>query len=447
MSKRSLHRVALAATFVSAAAAAALLPCSALAMQTTQALEPSTAMTAADGEHMTVTVSAVQGAVQYSTDNEQTWRPCTVGLALGEGATFRTALRSSVTFTLPPNQTVTLDRAGKMSVLRAVKEKGAFHTDVGMTYGRTRYEVQAAGIEHESTVRTPNSTLAVRGTGVLISDERPFAAEVSHFEGLAEWTSGGRRQILANGTSTAVGGQSAADVALYQSVVDPNIAFARTPSEVPLVTNLLSRGAVIQTNNNKGIPIVRGGVPPTDAQLTKLLPGRLNFVLRWDGPANLDLVVGNLAGAGEAIYPATGANTSKSGGIIPFDHQGGPHGGIEIASWGKSFPNGVLYPVGVTNVGGATVHWQVEVFLDGQPLTTLIDSNGFPTQTLAGTIAKGDQQGGLAPIGQNGPPPPPTGPGFSSIASLKRPMTAQSRVQKVPTPSTIAVLLYPKTGK
>jgi hypothetical protein len=442
MSKRQLHRVALAATFVSAAAFSAWSR-PAIGMQTT---EPSTAMTAADGEHMTVTVTAVQGAVQYSTDNEQTWRTCTVGLALGEGATFRTALRSSVTFTLPPNQTITLDRAGKMTVLRAVKEKGAYKTDVGMQYGRTRYEVQAAGIEHESTVRTPNSTLAVRGTNVVVSDQRPFPAEATHYDGIAEWSSGRRKQILANGVSHAVGDLAAADVALYQSVVDPNIAFARTPAEVPLVTNLLSRGAVFETNQGKGIPIVRGGVPPTDAQLTKLLPGRLNFVLRWDGPANLDLVVGNLAGKGEAIYPATGANTSKSGGTIPFDHQGGPRGGIEIAFWGKSFPNGVLYPVGVTNVGGKTVNWQIDVFLDGQHLTNLIDSNGFPTQTLRGRIAAGDQQGGLAPIGQAGPPPPPTGPGFASIASIKTQMAA-SRVQTAPTPARTGLVAAPKSRK
>jgi len=444
MSKRQLHRVALAATFVAAAAFSAR-PAMAM-MQTTQATEPSTAMAAADGEHMTVTVTAVQGAVQYSTDNEQTWRPCTVGLALGEGATFRTALRSSVTFTLPPNQTITLDRAGKMTVLRALKDHGAYKTDVGMQYGRTRYEVQAAGIEHESTVRTPNSTLAVRGSLFEVMDQRPFPVETTHYEGIALWSAGGRRQILANGVSTAVGGQAAADVALYQSVVDPNILFARTPTEVPLVTNLLSRGAVFETNQGKGIPIVRGGVPPTDKQLTSLLPGRLNFVLRWDGPANLDLVVGNLAGKGEAIYPATGANTSKSGGTIPFDHQGGPKGGIEIAFWGKNFPNGVLYPVGVTNVGGATVNWKIDVFLDGQPLTNLIDSNGFPTQTLTGTIAKGEQQGGLAPIGQAGPPPPPTGPGFSSIASIKT-RTAVSPTQKVPVPVRTRLLPTPKAGK
>src|SRR4051812_28457662 len=129
MTQRRFHRVALAATFVSAAAAAACLTRPVYAFQAT---EPSTAMAAADGEHLTVTVSDVKGSVQYSTDDEQTWRPCTVGLALGEGASFRTGLRSHVTFPLPPNQAVTLDRLGTIKVLAAIKQNNAYKTDVGM---------------------------------------------------------------------------------------------------------------------------------------------------------------------------------------------------------------------------------------------------------------------------------------------------------------------------
>jgi hypothetical protein len=151
------------------------------------------------------------------------------------------------------------------------------------------------------------------------------------------------------------------------------------------------------------------------------------------------------------MYPATGANTTKSGGKIPFDHQGGPKGGIEIGFWGKGFPNGVLYPVGVTNVGGATVNWQIDVFLDGQPLTSLIDGTGSPVTKLTGRISKGEQQGGLAAVGQGGPPPPPPS-GFSVVSAASangqaaKPQAARSRVQKVQTPSR-AFITPAKPGK
>jgi len=413
-----------------ASAAAATPNCAAAAAAT------STATT--QGGHMQVTVSSVRGLVQYRDDENSPWRTCTVGLVLGEGAEFRTGTHSGVQFTLPPNQTITLDRLGTMKVLRAIQENGAYHTDVGMEYGRTHYEVQAAGIEHESTVRTPNSTLAVRGTDLIVMDQRPFPPQAVHFEGLAEWQTAKRKQVLSSGHSEVIGDQAAADTALLLIVVDPNIAFARTVNEVPLVANLLSRGAVFQVDQTKGIPIVRGGTPPTDAQLPSLLPGRLDFVLRWDGPANLDLVVGNLAGTGEAMYPATGANTTKSGGTIPFDHQGGKKGGIEIGFWNNGFPNGVLYPVGVTAVSGSTVNWQIDAFLDGAHVNLLDPATQQVVTTLHGSISPGLQEGGIAAIGTllPAPPPGPVGLGLSSLTRRTAIPTARQTVKNTGAIST-----------
>jgi hypothetical protein len=379
--------------------------------------------TAQGAEHMVVTVTGVKGAVQYSNDNGDTWKLCTVGLVLGEGTEFRTGLGSSVTFTLPPNQTITLERLGTIKLLQAIKDNGKYTTDVGMKYGQTKYEVQAAGIEHESTVRTPNSTLAVRGTNLIVTDERPFPPQAQHFEGIADWNSGGRRQTLAHGNSTAVGGQLVADTSLLNSVVDPNIAFARTQNEVPLVANLLSRGAVFQQPNDKGIPVVTGGVPPTDAQLPLLLPGALDFVLRWDGPANLDLTVGNNVGTGEIMYPATTLNRTPSGGLIPFDHRGGPKGGIEIGFWSGKFPNG-LYPVFASNVSGATVNFEIDAYIvkgkdrELQPIRDT--STDTDVLRFKGTIAPGQQSGAIAQINEF-IPMGPTLPFSVTAASLKPP--------------------------
>jgi FecR protein len=374
---------------------------------------------------MQVTVTTVTGTVQYRTAEDQPWRPCTIGLVLGEGAEFRTGIRSAVTFELPPNQTITLDRLGTIKVLQAVKQKNAYKTDVGMKYGRTHYEVQAAGIEHESTVRTPNSTLAVRGTNMIVSDQRPFPPEAIHYDGLAEWESGNRKQVLSRGLATAIGNQAAADTALLESVVDPNIAFARTPNEVPLVTHLLSQGGIFELGQNNNIPIVHGGTPPTDAQLPKLLPGQLDFVLRWDGPANLDLEVNNQAvKGGETLYPATNLNTTPSGGVIPFDHRGGPHGGIEVAYWRSNYSPG-LYDLVVNAISGATVNYKVDFYEKGvhEQIDDVAANNGMGAlvQTLTGSISKGDVAIGIAgvggvlppiipPIVPPPPPPPPGGP-------------------------------------
>jgi hypothetical protein len=252
---------------------------------------------------------------------------------------------------------------------------------------------------------------------------RPFPPVAFRYDGLAVWTSDNRRQILGQtaGNVKAVGGDPAAETALLESVVDPNVRFARTASEVPLVNNLVSRGSVFEYVNERGIPIVSGGTPPaTDADLLKILPGVLDFVLRWDGPANLDLTVGVLSGVGEALYPATGANTSPSGGVIPFNNIGGPKGGIELAYWGSNYPK-ALYPVGVTSVSGATVDWRIDVFLNGSRVNIINEATGTQVTTLSGQISPGQQMGGVAEVGEVipvGPPGPPPGP--SSILSSAR---------------------------
>ena len=395
------------------------------AMQATQRA-PATQPIPKLGDALSVTVAAVNGNVQYRESDTDVWKPARVGLVVGEGAEFRTAFRSQVQLTLPPNQTITLDRVGAIKVLQAIKQSKMYKTDIGMKYGRLQYDVQAAGIEHESTVHSPNATLSARGTGNVMADERPFAPQVFRYDGVSEWISGGHRQIIGRqGNAKAVGDQQAAETAVLTSVVDPNIAFARTPNEVPLVTNLLSRGAVFQLGNNKEIAVVRGGVPPqTDKQLIPILPGVLDIVLRWDGPANLDLTVGNQAGnggKGEAVYPATSANWSKSGGYIPFDHQGGKFGGIELAYWRSSYPIS-LYFLGVTNVSGATVHYTLDVFVNGKRANIFDPVTATNVTTLSGTIAKGEQQGGIGQVGVNIPAAP-----ASKIATVTRVKTVRKK--------------------
>ena len=319
-------------------AAAIAVPIPAIAQNTT----PSPGQSPAAGDHLTGTVTAFKGLVRYRNTPDQPWAMCKVGLTVAEGAEFQTGLHSNVQLLVPPQQTITLDRMGSMTLLEAVKQNGKYTTDVGMKHGRVRYNIEAPGIEHESTVSTPNGTLAVRDTEFYASDERPFPPEAGRLSGTVEFTTA-KKTISIGGTIAgsvkAVGDQDPANSSLSAAVVDPSIQLARTPSEQPLVANLLSRGAVFSTQTTKVIPVVSGGFPPTDDQLQKTLPGNLDFVLRWNTNVNLDLAVVVLA-KGETLYPATGLNNSRSGGIIPFNDIGGPHGGIELAYWNKSFPVG-----------------------------------------------------------------------------------------------------------
>ena len=82
------------------------------------------------------------------------------GQELTEHDEIRTGPRSSVTLRLPPNHIVTLDRP---SLVRLVSVLDNGRRGVEMKHGRARFELDAAGIEHEPTIHTPSSRLAVRG--------------------------------------------------------------------------------------------------------------------------------------------------------------------------------------------------------------------------------------------------------------------------------------------
>jgi hypothetical protein len=113
--------------------------------------------------------------VQVRAAEDQPWKPAAAGMEVDEGAEFRTGPRSAVQFVIPPDQTITLDRLGTIKVLQAVKDAGKVTTALGMKYGRTRYDIQAADLEHDSSIRSPGSTLAIRGTDVTFEDMAPVA--------------------------------------------------------------------------------------------------------------------------------------------------------------------------------------------------------------------------------------------------------------------------------
>src|SRR5438874_5387848 len=113
-----------------------LCSCAISLAQTTPASAPATA--AAPGESLKVTVTGVQGNVQVRAAEDQPWQLAKVGMVLGEQAEFRTGPRSAVRFTIPPDQTITLDRLGTVKVVAAIQQGGKIKTNLGMKYGRTR---------------------------------------------------------------------------------------------------------------------------------------------------------------------------------------------------------------------------------------------------------------------------------------------------------------------
>jgi hypothetical protein len=315
-------------------------------------------------EELQATVTKVQGFVQVRDSADEPWRFATEGTVVNQNAEFRTGLRSAVQFVIPPDHTITLDRLGTVKVLTAVRAGDKITTQLGMKYGRTRYDIEPAGLQHDSSIVSPSNTLLVRGTRFSAYDQRPFPAEAVSLTGRVEVRDMKKRIFVGSRggskakVNTAV--ESAATYAMLQTVVDPTIRLARTASEEKLVRSVLSTGAVESFDFEKGIRVIRGGKPLNDQQLIPVLPGTLNFVLRWTGNADLNLGVIN-AQLGQTVYPIGGRDRVKSGGGTPFDHRGGPNGGIEVVSWAPNAPAGTYF-IGVQKISGKDTPATVDVF-------------------------------------------------------------------------------------
>jgi hypothetical protein len=132
-----------------------------------------------------ITITGFEGTVQWRPSSDQKWQRVQVGQVLDEGAELRTSSRSAVQFSVGDSQIITLDRLGVVQILRANFESGKFVTDLGMKFGRTRYDIEGAGREYDAKVHSPNSVLAVRGTKVILTDQPPFAPEAVSITGRA----------------------------------------------------------------------------------------------------------------------------------------------------------------------------------------------------------------------------------------------------------------------
>ena len=364
---------------------------------------------------MDISVVAVKGLVQVRTGDDQPWVIARPDMVISEGAELRTGPHSSITCVIPPDQTFTLDRLGTVRVQDAVRNGNKVTTHLLMPYGRTHYDIESAGLEHESTITSPSSTLAVRGTNVVLYDQAPFTPYAISNTGRARFTYAHHTiTVGSKGGAFAkalAGTDGAAQTAYYQSVVDPKYAASLTTTDATLLATEVARGAVIGFNPVSGIETVSGGRPSYDSELADTVPGSLDFVLRWTGNANLNIEVGVDPGDPlqnilngfqkvEFLYPGYGLQNSPSGGHIPYDDIGGPNGGEEIAYWLGSHPSG-LYGIGAQFISGEPTSFTFNVFENGQPVEMFYfasDGSLIKSTQETRTIGPGQFYGSLAAI-------------------------------------------------
>jgi hypothetical protein len=364
------------------------------AQQAQPATVPATTPATAPAQ-LTATISAVEGLVQVRDQENAAWQRAEVGMTIGEGAEFRTGPRSAVRFEIPHGQTITLDRLGTVKLIEAVRSQGNIKTDLGMRYGRVRYDIEAAGISHDATIHSPSSSLAVRGTQVSLYDQAPFTPEAISLTGRAQFRNL-RKQVVAFGgrqrAAVRADDDTSAQTALVESTLQDE-ELARNDQQMRELRYLFDQQGEVFGN----VAISDRAV--TDARLPRLFGGRLNFVLRWSDRdyADLNIVVNSPRDEtfGNppfllSLFPGDPATREfldrelpqsvPSGGRVGLNHVG--REGIEIASWGSRFPRGT-YTVAAYNflyledaidtTGLPKVKFRIEAFLDGQRQPILLN--------------------------------------------------------------------------
>src|SRR5258708_4691127 len=191
--------------------------------------------TTTQGAPMQITITGVEGMVQVREASDKPWRKATVAMIVTEGAEFRTGPRSAVRVLIPPDQTITLDRLGVVKLMQAIQQGNVVKTKVGMPYGRTRYDIEQAGIEHQSQLVSPSSTLAIRGTKVSIFDQPPFAPSAVSLTGRTAYTTA-KRQVAFAGkgqgqTTASATPDNPGQFSLLQPYGHPNSRFCRPPAD------------------------------------------------------------------------------------------------------------------------------------------------------------------------------------------------------------------------
>ncbi|HEV8377821.1 MAG TPA: hypothetical protein VGP99_03145 [Tepidisphaeraceae bacterium] len=298
-------------------------------------------LTTAPAGAQQATVRQVVGNAQARKSENEPWQGVKVGQVFDEGAEFRTGLRSRVVFSVPPDQTIILDRLGTVKLLIAKREGNEVRTSLGMPYGRTEYQVEEAGLLHNADIASPGATLAVRGTkNMLLYDQGPFTPIA--FASQPVRLRNAKGQTVAFGRAgrrahVAADKNSPGEQSLVETRVDPAGSFAGRTTQENAVLAYLARVApdldisqfrllsLITDPNFKGTGI--GTLP---------IPGQLEFTLFWTSFSDLDLTV--ISPRGEVVSASN--PKVKSGGIHTGDEQSVKGQGEEHVQWNKGYPQG-----------------------------------------------------------------------------------------------------------
>ncbi len=137
---------------------------------------PPAAAPAADGpadavptKSLQAVIMDVQGKARWRPGPDAEWHDAKVNDLIDPGTEVRTGLRSRVTMRVGRNATVLVDSGTSFELPEVVMEGQTLRTTATVKTGRVDFKVDKVGFANDFKVVTPQTTLAVRGTGFSLA--------------------------------------------------------------------------------------------------------------------------------------------------------------------------------------------------------------------------------------------------------------------------------------
>ncbi|HEV8606318.1 MAG TPA: hypothetical protein VGQ99_13175 [Tepidisphaeraceae bacterium] len=318
------------------------------------------------------TVREVVGNVRARKSENDPWQAVKVGELFDEGAEFRTGIRSRVVFQIPPDQTIILDRLGVVKLLIAKRAGNEVQTSLGMPYGRTEYQVEQAGLQHNANITSPGATLAVRGTkDMLLFDQGPFAPIAFASQPVRFRNAKGQTVAFGRAGSRAkvdADKNSPGEQSIVESRIDPAGAFAgRTQSENALLAYLAKVAPNLDISKFGVFSVLKD--PNFHGTVVGTLPigGQLQFTLVWSTSFFSDLDLRVTSPLGEVVSASN--PKVKSSGVHTGDEASIKGTGQETVIWQSSYPQGT-YTITTTLKTGSKGGSSSTVFVIRDPSTS-----------------------------------------------------------------------------
>lgn len=161
---------------------------------------------AVSAQDFSAKATAIEGDVTCKADGESAWKPVTVGMELKEGVYIMTAFESSCALEFQDKSVLNVKELSKIQISKFALQAKSVNANVSLFNGKVKATVHRdIDTKTEFQVKTPVSTISVRGTEEEIYYSPGFGVEVQNISGIVEVMNHiGQTQTLAKGDNTEV---------------------------------------------------------------------------------------------------------------------------------------------------------------------------------------------------------------------------------------------------